>query len=98
MGNLDKYEILKRPIITERSSQLRSQSNKVTFEVDRRSTKIQIRKAVEELFGVKVLKVRTLMSRGKWKRVGRNTGRRSDWKKAIVTLAEGEWIELVDGV
>ena len=92
-----KYDVLKRPVITERTTQLRERSNKVTFEVDSRATKIDIKKAVEQVLSVKVLSVRTVNVHGKWKRVGRNLGRRSDWKKAIVTLAEGQRIELLDG-
>jgi large subunit ribosomal protein L23 len=94
---MNKYEIIKRPIVTERSTQLRELGNKVTFEVDRGANKIAIKKAIEEIFSVKVTDVRTMNVHGKWKRVGRNIGRRSDWKKAIVTLAEGERIELLDG-
>jgi large subunit ribosomal protein L23 len=93
---MNNYSIIRRPIITERSTQLREQSNKVTFEVDRSANKIAIKKAVEEFFNVKVLEVRTMNVHGKWKRVGRNIGRRADWKKAIVTLAEGQTIELLD--
>jgi large subunit ribosomal protein L23 len=93
---MSKYDIIKRPIITERSTQLREQSNKVTFEVDRSANKISIKKAVEELFSVQVTEVRTMNVHGKWKRVGRNVGRRPDWKKAIVTLAEGQTIALLD--
>jgi large subunit ribosomal protein L23 len=94
---MNKYDIIRRPIVTERSTQLREKSNKVTFEVARGANKIAIRRAVEELFSVKVTDVRTMNVHGKWKRVGRNLGRRNDWKKAIVTLAEGQRIELLDG-
>lgn len=94
---MSKYSIIKRPVVTERSTQLRERSNKVTFEVDRNANKISIKQAVESLFSVKVTDVRTMVVHGKWKRVGRNIGRRSDWKKAIVTLAEGQTIELLDG-
>jgi large subunit ribosomal protein L23 len=94
---MDKYQIIRRPVITERSTQLREQSNKFTFEVARNANKIEIRKAIEELFSVQVKAVRTMNVHGKWKRVGRNLGRRPDWKKAVVTLAEGQRIDLLDG-
>jgi large subunit ribosomal protein L23 len=94
---MNKYQIIRRPVVTERSTQLRELSNKVTFEVDSGANKTEIKKAVEDLFSVTVVAVRTINVHGKWKRIGRNLGRRSDWKKAIVTLAEGQRIELLDG-
>jgi len=94
---MNNYQIIKRPLITERSTQLRERSNSYVFEVDRDANKVTIKKAIEELFSVKVAAVRTANVHGKWKRVGRFTGRRSDWKKAIVTLVEGQTIPLVDG-
>ena len=78
-------EIVIRPIVTEKSSD-GLQDGKYTFEVNKKATKIDIAKAVEKLFEVKVLKVNTIMVRGKEKRVGVHTGRTSDWKKAIVTI------------
>ncbi len=83
------YDILKRPLVTEKSSALKAEANKVVFEVARDSNKIEIRQAVEGLFEVKVMDVQTMVVRGKPKRVGRSIGRRQNWKKAIVTLAEG---------
>ena len=94
---MNRHDIIRRPIVTERSTQLRERSNKVTLEVARGANKVEIRKAIEELFSVRVEAVRTMNVHGKWKRIGRNIGRRSDWKKAIVTLAEGQHIELLDG-
>ena len=78
-------EIIVRPIITEKSS-TNIAEGKYTFEVAKKATKVQIAKAVESLFTVKVLNVNTMTVKGKEKRVGANTGRRPDWKKAIVTI------------
>ena len=78
-------EIIVRPIVTEKSND-GLQEGKYTFEVNKKATKVEIAKAVEKLFNVKVLKVNTMTVKGKEKRVGRNVGRTSDWKKAIVTI------------
>ena len=78
-------EIIVRPVVTEKSND-ELQSGKYTFEVNKKATKIEIAKAVEKLFEVKVLKVNTLTVRGKSKRVGVHQGRTSDWKKAVVTI------------
>ena len=93
-SNLD---IIRRPLITEKATRLQEELNKYAFEVDRRSNKIEIKRAVEERFGVVVTKVHTINVPGKVKTLGRFSGRRPDWKKAIVTLAEGEKIELFEG-
>ncbi len=90
--------ILKRPLLTEKSTQLQDNLNQVAFEVDPLVNKIEIKRAVEERFDVKVTKVRTMNVRGKMKRMGRFEGRRSSWKKAIVTLAEGQKIEFFENV
>ena len=92
------YQLLKGPIITEKTHLLKEQANKVTFKVDVKANKIEIRKAVEELFKVKVLAVNTIRLQGKKKRVGRTKGVRSQWKKAIVTLAPGEKISGIEGL
>jgi len=78
-------DIIIEPIITERSND-GIQEGKYTFKVNKKATKVDIAKAVEKLFEVKVLKVNTITVKGKEKRVGRNIGRTSDWKKAIVTI------------
>jgi large subunit ribosomal protein L23 len=83
--------ILKRPVaLTEKASRLKAENNQVVFEVDRGANKIQIRSAVEQMFGVKVLSVNTLLQRGKVKRMGKGFGKRQNWKKAIVTLRAGD--------
>jgi large subunit ribosomal protein L23 len=87
-------EIIIRPIITEKSMLLAEQENKYTFSVDKRANKVQIKKAVEELFDVKVVKVNKIKSMPKKKRVGQYTGFKAAVTKAIVTLAEGSKIEI----
>ncbi len=83
--------IIKRPrALTEKASRLKAEHNQVVFEVDRGANKIQIRSAVEAMFGVKVVSVNTLVQRGKVKRMGRSFAKRHNWKKAIVTLREGD--------
>ena len=92
------HDIIKRPVVTEQSM-MQMQEKKYTFEVDKRANKIQIRKAVEEIFGVSVKSVNTINVLGKFKRMGRNEGKRADWKKAIVTLTENsKTIEFFDGM
>ena len=93
---MNPEQIIKRPIaLTEKASQLKGIS-KVLFEVRLDANKIQIRDAVEQLFGVKVTDVNTLVQRGKPKRVGRRTNQRANWKKAIVTLRAGDEIRFFD--
>ncbi len=86
------HSIIRSPSITEKNTMLREQ-NKYVFEVDRRSNKTEIRKAVENLFNVKVETVNTMIVKGKKKRMGRFSGYRPNWKKAIVQLAEGQTID-----
>ena len=97
MTTLLIQDVVKRPLITEKNERARELARQYTFEVHRDATKIQVKQAVEKLFNVHVLAVRTAIARGKNKRVGRNIGRRPNWKKAIVTLREGETISLFEG-
>jgi large subunit ribosomal protein L23 len=92
------HHLIRGPIITEKTHSLKEVGNKVTLRVDLKANKIEIRKAVEEIFKVKVLAVNTIRLRGKKKRVGRTEGVRPDWKKAIVTLAPGEKISGFEGL
>lgn len=92
------YDILRRPVITEKATLLRETGNAVVFEVDPRATKAEIKQAVEKVFDVHVTGVRTAIVRGKNARVGRFTGRRKNWKKAYVTLREGDHVEFFEGV
>ena len=89
-------DIIIKPIISEKSYDLVEQA-KYTFEVDRRATKLEVRAAIEEIFKVNVTSVNTMNIKGKLKRQGWATGFRADWKKAIVTLQEGETIEVFEG-
>ena len=84
---------IKRPLLTEKGTAMAEEDNKVLFEVAIDANKIEIRAAVEKLYDVRVHSVRTQVVRGKIKRVGRNVGKRANWKKAIVKLAEGEQID-----
>ena len=94
---MNAHQIIIRPLITEKNTNLMS-LNKYSFEVNRSANKTQIRQAVEEIFNVTVTGVHTLNVRGKLRRRGNRFGYTSDWKKAIVTLAEGDRIELFEGV
>jgi large subunit ribosomal protein L23 len=94
---LSEQDIVKRPLITEKGERGRAAAQQYAFEVHRDATKIQVKGAVEKLFGVHVLAVRTAVQRGKSKRVGKSMGRRPNWKKAIVTLKQGETIPLFEG-
>jgi large subunit ribosomal protein L23 len=93
-----RYEVIKRPLITEKSTIQKESANQITFEVDRKANRVEIKKAVEGIFKVKVASVRTLQVMGKFKRRGRILGKRNDYKKAVVRLMPGESIEFFEGV
>ena len=95
---MNAQQIVQKPLVTERSMTLRDDENKYAFRVHPEATKPEIRKAIEELFSVKVVSVTTQNVLGKNKRMGRFIGRRAHWKKAIVKLAEGQKIEIYDAV
>ena len=90
-------EIIVRPLMTEKSMRQKEEQNTVTFRVQPDANKVEIRSAIEQVFNVKVATVRTASFEGKMKRMGKHQGRRANWKKAIVTLAEGHKIDLVEG-
>ena len=94
----DPRQVLIRPLMTEKSMRQKEELNTVAFKVRPDANKVEIRTAVESVFNVKVTAVRTASYEGKLKRMGRFQGRRSDWKKAVVTLAAGHKIDLVEGV
>jgi large subunit ribosomal protein L23 len=96
--NERSYLILKRPMVTEKSTTEKDLRNKLFFEVDRRANKIAIKEAVEKIFKVNVLNVATVSMKGKRKRVGRYFTQRPDWKKAIVTIKAGQRVEFFEGV
>jgi large subunit ribosomal protein L23 len=91
------YNIIKRPLVTEKSTRQRESENRYIFEVDRKANKIEIKRAVEQLFKVTVERVNVSRVHGKVKRLGRNKGRRPDWKKAVVLLAQGSRIDFFEG-
>jgi large subunit ribosomal protein L23 len=92
------YDIIKRPLITEKTSIQKELHNQVSFEVDRRANRVEIKRAVEKIFNVRVTGVKTMQVRGKVKRRGRIEGRRRDWKKAVVRLEPGQRIDFFEGV
>jgi large subunit ribosomal protein L23 len=94
---LTHQDIVRRPVVSEKTERERQLNRQFTFEVHQEASKIQVKAAIEKLFNVHVTDVRTAIARGKNKRVGRNMGRRPNWKKAIVTLKEGESIALFEG-
>ena len=96
---MNANQVIRRPLVTEKSTILREEGNVIAFEVDPNANKIQVKTAVEELFKVKVEEVRLFNVRGKMKRMGRWAGRRRDWRKAYVRLKEGEKApEFIEGV
>ena len=94
---MNRFDIIKRPLDTEKLDRMRDRENKFAFEIDLKANKTEVKQAVEQLFKVKVLDVKTSIVRGKFRRIGRSEGQRSNWKKAIVTLKEGDAIQLFEG-
>ncbi len=92
------YDVIKRPLFTEKGMDLKEKENKILIEVASGANKHEIRQAMQELFKVKVEKVATINVRGKVKRFGKSVGTRSDKKKAIITLKEGEKLDFIEGV
>ena len=94
---MNAYDIILRPLITEKTTQQKDTGNQVTFEVAPRANRVEIRQAVEKIFDVRVAAVNTMKIRGKVKRRGRIEGRRRNWKKAVVTLGPGQRIDFFEG-
>jgi large subunit ribosomal protein L23 len=92
----DLSKVIKRPLITEQGARMREENNQYYFEVAPEANKHEIKQAVEHFFGVKVEQVRTMNYRGKVKRMGRFEGQRADWKKAVVTLAKDDSIDIFE--
>ncbi len=92
------YDLIRIPIITEKATDAKDFQNKVTLSVDPRASKLEVKRAVEEVFKVSVERVNIMNVKGKKKRLGRYAGKRADWKKAVVTLKEGSNIEVMDQV
>ncbi len=95
--NTELYRAIIRPVVTEKSSASYGARKEYTFETDPRATKPEIRAAIEQLFGVRVKKVRTAVQRARQRSLGRTKGRRPKWKKAYVMLHEGDSIEIFEG-
>lgn len=96
MKNL--YTIIKKPLFTEKGSNLKESLNKILVEVSRDANKIEIKRDIEEIFKVKVEKISTIKMPGKWKRYGKSIGKRPDRKKAVITLKKGEKLDFIEGV
>jgi large subunit ribosomal protein L23 len=92
------YEVLLGPLLTEKGAMLKEKQNKVLFRVAKDANKIEIKKAVEGIFKVKVDRVATVCCKGKKKRMGKYEGKKSDWKKALITLKEGQKLDFIEGV
>lgn len=86
----DPYKIILKPVITEKSTLMKEKNREICLEVDPRANKIEIKEAAEQLFNVKIERVRVMKQRGKMRRVGRNQGKTKDWKKAYLKIKEGE--------
>ena len=95
---MKQYDIIKKPVITEKSNLQKEFNNQISFEVDNRANRIEIKNAVEKVFKVNVQKVTTIQVKGKRKQRGRIEGKRKDWKKALVKLMPGQRIDFFDGV
>ena len=93
----DHFQILKKPLVTEKSTQLLADGNWVCFRVDSSANKIQVKQAVEKIFNVTVLRVNTMVVSGKNRRFGKNVGRTKPWKKAMLRLKEDDKIDLFEG-
>jgi len=94
---VNRFDIIKRPLDTEKLDRMRDRDNKFAFEIDVKANKTEVKQAIEQLFKVKVLDVKTSIVRGKFRRIGKSEGQKSNWKKAIVTLKEGDAISLFEG-
>jgi large subunit ribosomal protein L23 len=94
---MNPYDIVKRPLITEKTSIQKEDYNQISFEVDRKANRVEIKRAVESIFNVNVAIVRTMQVKGKTKQRGRIVGKRRNWKKAVVKLMPGERIDFFEG-
>lgn len=94
----NQHDLIRKPIITEKAGDAKDKLNKITFSVDPRANKMEVKKAVENIFKVKVDKINIINVKGKPKKLGRSSGKRADWKKAVVTVSEGHTIEVFDQV
>jgi large subunit ribosomal protein L23 len=95
---MKQYDILRGPLVTEKTTLQKEIDNQVTFKVDKKANRVEIKNAVEKNFNTRVKQVRTVQVKGKVKQRGKISGRRKDWKKAIVTLMPGQRIDFFEGV
>jgi large subunit ribosomal protein L23 len=95
---INYYDMIIKPVVTEKTTEQKEGNNQITFEVKPRANRIEIKRAIENIFNIKVEAVRTMNIKGKVKRRGRVIGKRKNWKKAIVTLMPGQRIDFFDGV
>ena len=95
---MKEYDIIRGPVVTEKTTLQKELNNQLTFKVDRRANRVEIKDAVEKNFNTKVKQIRTIQVKGKVKQRGKITGKRPDWKKAIVTLMPGQRIDFFEGV
>tara|TARA_B100000614_G_scaffold254464_1_gene269859 strand:- start:1227 stop:1514 length:288 start_codon:yes stop_codon:yes gene_type:complete len=93
-----EYDILRGPVVTEKTTLQKELHNQITFKVDKRANRVEIKDAIEKAFNTQVKQVRTVQVKGKVKQRGRIVGKRNDWKKAIVTLMPGQRIDFFEGV
>lgn len=91
------FSVIKKPLFTEKGSNLKETQNKILIEVEKGANKLEIKNAIENIFKVKVEKVATITTNGKWKRQGKSIGKRPDKKKAVVTLGKGEKLDFIEG-
>ncbi len=95
---MKEYDIIRGPLVTEKTTLQKELNNQVTFKVDKQANRVEIKDAVEKAFNTKVKQVRTVQVKGKVKQRGRIIGKRADWKKAIITLMPGQRIDFFEGV
>ncbi len=95
---MKEYDIIRGPVVTEKTTLQKEINNQLTFKVDKRANRVEIKDAVEKNFNTKVKQVRTIQVKGKVKQRGKILGKRKDWKKAIVTLMPGQRIDFFEGV
>jgi large subunit ribosomal protein L23 len=95
---MKEYDIIRGPLVTEKTTLQKELHNQLTFKVDRRANRVEIKDAVEKNFNTKVKQIRTIQVKGKVKQRGKILGKRKDWKKAIVTLMPGQRIDFFEGV
>ncbi len=95
---MKEYDIIRGPLVTEKTTLQKELHNQVTFKVDKLANRVEIKDAVEKAFNTKVKQVRTVQVKGKVKQRGRIIGKRADWKKAIITLMPGQRIDFFEGV